>query len=397
MSLTEAMLLRDVQERLFSPTRSAIPLAIGAELEVIPIDATTHGVVPAERCAKVLSALADREDWLEERVDEDPASWTLPDGSRVSFEPGGQIEISSSPHEAASSLIQALERVARMLETEMKSQGFMLITRGVDPYNDVAAVPLQLNRQRYVRMTDYFNSIGDAGIRMMRQTAALQINVERGPDPLSRWLLLNALAPVVIALFSNSASYAGHDTGFASYRSQLWRTLDPSRTGLAYDRADPAGHYLSFALDAGAVSSGTTAAADYQSFRAWMKTTNVSLDDWNFHLSTLFPEVRPRAYFELRSADSVDITSLAAPIVFVAGLVYEPDHARAATELLGEPSAQLMHAAGKHGLRDLELRRFARELTQLSLAGAEALGTRYVAADHVESAREYFSRALAAD
>lgn len=397
MSLTEATLLKDVRERLFSPTRSAAPRAVGAELELIPVDAASRRVVPAESCAEALSRLADREDWIEVRAAEDPASWTLTDGARVSFEPGGQIEISSSPHDTASSLIHSLERVARMLETGLQSSGIILITRGVDPYNDVTTVPLQLNRERYVRMTNYFNSIGESGVRMMRQTAALQINVERGTDPMSRWRLLNALAPVVIALFANSASYAGRDTGFASYRAQLWRTLDPSRTGLAYDPDDPAKHYLSFALDAGAISSGVHAgAAGYQSFRDWMRKSDVSPDDWEFHLSTLFPEVRPKAYFELRSADTVDIASLAAPIVFVTGLVYDPDSARAATELLGRPSALLMHAAGKQGLGNAELSTLAGELTTLSVRGAEALGTRYVAADHVESARQYFKRALAA-
>ncbi|HLA14926.1 MAG TPA: glutamate-cysteine ligase family protein, partial [Gemmatimonadaceae bacterium] len=287
MSLTEAVLLEDVRERLFSPTRPVHPLAVGAEFELIPVGETTRKIVPAPSCAKILSRLADRYDWLEVRVEQDPPSWTLPDGARVSFEPGGQIEISSSPHETASSLIESLQRLAGMIETEMKAEGIMLITRGVDPYNDIAEVPLQLKRQRHVRMTEYFNSIGDAGIRMMRQTAALQINVERGTEPFSRWLLLNAIAPVVIALFASSGSYAGSDTGFASYRSQLWRTLDPSRTGLAYDPDDPLRHYLNFALNAGAISSGTTGASTrYQSFRRWMKNADVSMDDWEFHLST---------------------------------------------------------------------------------------------------------------
>lgn len=396
MSLTEAMLLEDVRERLFSPTRSVTPLAVGAEFELIPVVAETRRVVPATSCATILSRLADRDDWLEERLEQDPPSWTLPDGTRVSFEPGGQIEISSPPHESASSLIASLQLLAHMVETEMKAEGIMLVARGVDPYNDIADVPLQLKRQRYVRMTDYFNSIGESGIRMMRQTAALQINVERGTEPFSRWLLLNGIAPVVIALFANSGSYAGADTGFASYRSQLWRTLDPSRTGLAYASGDPAHHYLNFALDAGAISSGSPGPSTrYQSFREWMKKTDVSMDDWEFHLSTLFPEVRPKAYFELRSADTIDIGSLAAPIVFVTGLVYDPERARAAADILGEPSPRLMQTAAKHGLRDAALRDIAAELARLSLDGARALGTRYVASEHIQAAQQYFDRALA--
>ncbi|MDQ3673772.1 MAG: glutamate-cysteine ligase family protein [Gemmatimonadota bacterium] len=395
MSLSEAMLLEDVRQRLFSPTPSATPRAVGAELELIPVDAVTRAMVPVQVSAKALSRLNVREGWAAQGSADEPTSWRLPDGASISFEPGGQIEISSALHETASSLIESLQRVAHLLEAEMEGNGIALITRGVDPCNDIASVPLQLQRDRYIRMTNYFNSVSGSGIRMMRQTAALQINVERGDEPIARWRLLNALAPVVTALFANSREYAGSDTGFASYRAQLWRTLDHSRTGLAYSAEDSPFHYLRFALDAVAIRSGdATEGRPYHSFRNWMRKSDISIEDWNFHLSTLFPEVRPKSYFELRSADSIDIESLAAPIVFVTGLIYDPDCARRAGDFLGEPSPRLLETAGRDGLRDSGLREIARELAGLSLHGAEALGERYLSAENCETARKYFARAL---
>jgi len=392
------MLLDDIRQRLFSPTQSASPRAVGAELELIPVDARTKRVVPAKGGARssggVISALADREGWLEEKNDHDPSSWNLADGARISFEPGGQIEISSSAHHTASSLISALQQLAGTIQREMAAEGIELLARGVDPYNDIAAVPLQLHRDRYTRMTDFFNSLGPSGVRMMRQTAALQINVERGSDPASRWRLLNAIAPLVTALFANSQAYAGADTDHASYRAHLWRTLDGSRTGLAWDGKDPAYHYLGFALNALAMRSGTGEPTRYGSFLTWMRRVDLSLDDWHFHLSTLFPEVRPKAYFELRSADTVDIQWLAAPIVFVTGLIYDPAAADNATRLLGAPSAELLERAGRLGLSDPDLKRLARAAVELSLSGARALGPGYLEAGHLDSAREYFTRAL---
>ena len=398
MSLTEEMLLEDIRQRLFSPAQSVSPRAVGAELELIPIDAQTKRVVPAQGGARsssgALSALAEREGWHEEKNERDPSSWNLPDGARISFEPGGQIEISSSPHHTTSSLISALQQLAGTIRKEMAADGIELLARGVDPYNDIAAVPLQLHRERYTRMTDFFNSLGPSGVRMMRQTAALQINVERGGDPTSRWLLLNALAPLVIALFANSRAYAGSDTRHVSYRAHLWRTLDGSRTGLAWDGTDPAHHYLRFALNALAMRSSKGEPTRYQSFMSWMRSADLSLDDWHFHLSTLFPEVRPKAYFEVRSADTIDIQWLAAPIVFVTGLIYDPDTARSAMSLLGAPSPDLLERAGRRGLSDPELRRLVGAVAELSLSGARALGSGYLDNAHVESAREYFARAL---
>jgi glutamate--cysteine ligase len=275
----------------------------------------------------------------------------------------------------------------------MRSEGVTLVARGVDPYNDISAIPLQLRRERYTRMTDYFNSIGPSGIRMMRQTAALQISVERGDDPLSRWRLLNALAPVMVALFANSRRYAGADTEFASYRAHLWRTLDLSRTGIPYAAGDPAGRYLAFALDAVAMRSGG-GGKPYSRYRDLLQSGESTEEDWHFHLSTLFPEVRPREYFELRSADTTELEWLPAPIVFVTGLIYDPDTAVEASRIIGRPSSQLLERAGKLGLADPELKRLASKLAELSLRGARSLGNAYLDEEHTRTARDYFARAL---
>jgi glutamate--cysteine ligase len=399
VSLTEAALLEDVRQRLFSPTSPAHARAVGVELELIPVDTRTRAVIRAREgehsSSRVLARLAAREGWTEESNGDDPASWNLPDAACISFEPGGQIEISSSPHPTASALIDRMTRVVEQIDEEMSAAGISLVAAGVDPCNDIAAVPLQLHRERYTMMTDYFDSIGVAGVRMMRQTAALQINVERGSDPVARWRLLNALAPLMVALFANSRIYAGSDTGFASYRAQIWRMLDTSRTGLAYAAINPAEHYLRFALDAIAMRSGTEPTSGrYVSFGEWMRSTEVSLDDWHFHLSTLFPEVRPRAYFELRSADTIDVRWLAAPIVFVTGLIYDSTAASSAVRLLGAPRSDFVERAGRLGLKDPELKKLVTECAELAVEGARALGTEYLADEHVDSARDYFARAL---
>jgi glutamate--cysteine ligase len=395
--LTEADLLADVSQRLFSPSSSGFPHAVGVELELIPVDVATHERTPAgDRSAgstAILSRLGKRKAWDEQSAGEDPPSWIVRDGSRISFEPGGQIEISSAPLATASEVIDAVQSLGGLIEEQMRAAGIDLIAKGVDPYNEISAVPLQLRRERYTRMTDYFNSVGPSGIQMMRQTAALQISVERGSDPLPRWRLLNALAPVVVGLFANSRRYAGADTDFASYRAHFWRTLDSSRTGIPYASSDPARHYLEFALDAIAMKSGSSGRG-YSSFRDLLRTGEITVEDWQFHLSTLFPEVRPREYFELRSADTIELEWLPAPIVFVTGLVYDASTAVEAARIIGEPSSSLLERAGRLGLGDPEIRRLTATLSELSLSGARFLGDKYLRHEHVETARAYFARAL---
>lgn len=398
MSLTEAELLDDVGQRLFAPARSLHPRAIGLELELIPLYKSTHARVLATRServstAEVLSRLGERLGWHEQSNDDDPPSWKLDDGALISFEPGGQIEISTAPQPTASEVIDSTQKLVAIIRDAMSKEGIELVARGVDPYNDIKDVPLQLNRDRYTGMTSYFDSIGPFGVQMMRQTAALQINLERGDDPKGRWRLLNSLAPIIIALFANSRRYAGKPTGWASYRSQLWRTLDPSRTGIVYDESGHVERYLTFALDAVAMRSGGGGIA-YRAFREWMVDPAVGKDDWLFHLSTLFPEVRPKDFFELRSADTIEPDALAAPVLFVTGLVYDEESAGRAIELTGAPNEKLLERAGRLGLADPEIRRIASRLVVLALDGARRLGNDYLRRPHLEAAYQHFARAL---
>jgi glutamate--cysteine ligase len=399
VSLTEAQLLEDVRRRLFAPTRSANPHAIGLELELIPVHRSTRARALATNdgpisTAEVLSRLGRTEGWLEQSNGGDPPSWKLEDGGSISFEPGGQIEISTAPKPTASEVIDSTQSLVVMLRDAMATAGIELLARGVDPYNDIDAVPLQLQRDRYAGMTRYFDSIGPSGVRMMRQTAALQMNLERGGDPKSRWRLLNSLAPIVVALFANSRQYARKPTEWASYRAQLWRTLDPSRTGIVYDETGHVERYLRFALDAIAMRDEGTG---YRAFREWISEPAINREDWLFHLSTLFPEVRPKEFFELRSADTIEPEALAAPVVFVTGLVYDEDCARRAAELIGAPSGKLLDRAGRLGLADPEIRRIASRLVVLALDGGRRLGGDYLRRSHLEAAYQYFARALQAN
>ena len=369
---------------------------IGLELELIPVHKTTHTRALAtndERAstAEVLSLLGRHEGWHERSNGGDPPSWKLADGARISFEPGGQIEISTAPKPTASEAIDSTQGLVKMLRDAMSNAGIELLARGVDPFNAIDAVPLQLQRERYTGMTRYFDSLGPSGVQMMRQTAALQLNLERGEDPKFRWRLLNSLAPIVVALFANSRQYARKPTAWASYRAQLWRTLDPSRTGIIYDETGHVERYLCFALDAIAMRGG---GPGYRAFREWIHEPAINREDWLFHLSTLFPEVRPKEFFELRSADTIDLDALAAPVVFVTSLVYDEESAHRTAELIGAPSEKLLERAGRLGLADPEIRRITSRLVVLALEGGRRLGGDYLRRPHLEAAYQYFARAL---
>ena len=366
--------LRDVA---FAPRRDDTPRRIGAEIEWIPVDPVTRRIVPLATSVERLRA-ASRGEWCEELTPSRAPRFVLADRSVLSFEPGGQIEYSSAPSTSASEVVRRMRAMAARLGETMT-----LLSVGIDPVNPPENAPLQLGGTRYCAMAAYFHTIGPAGARMMRQTAAYQVSLDRGGDPVAEWRLLNALAPYAIATFANSPRYAGADTGHQSYRAHTWRTLDPSRTGVFGGHGDPAAEYVAFALRARAILDPSHAPFG-----------ELALGDaaWETHLTTLFPEVRPRGTFEVRSIDAIEPAWYVAPLAWLGGLAYDPISARAAADLVGAPDADQLVRAGQAGLGDPRIASTAAALAELAIQGCRRLGASFLDAEDLEQATDLFER-----
>jgi glutamate--cysteine ligase len=395
-----ALLQADLASRAFAapPTASLTPRRVGAEVELIPLDAATGRRCPLDSGAATggapgtlpfLRGYGSRKGWREVTTAKGTPSFQLPAGGTLSFEPGGQLEYSSPPCHSPSALLALLRAVVLPLRAAAANEGIELLPAGLDPYNPAEAAPLLLHAARYTRMAEYLGRIGPAGARMMRQTAAFQVSLDLDDEPSLRWTVLNAAAPFLVAIFANSPLYEGAPTGCRSARAEVWRTLDPARTGLPWDERDPVGHYCDFALSAPALLLPELNGA-HQPFGEWLRHARPTLDEWHEHLSTLFPEVRPRGHLELRSCDAVPPQWYAAPLALTVGITYDPWASRAARELLGRPDMDLLHRAGRMGLGDVAIRRVAADLVDIALAGCGHLGAGYFHPSDLELARHYF-------
>lgn len=372
------------------------PPRLGAELEWIPVAADTGVPVPIHAAAggpatlPMLRRLAARNGWRETGTDAVPA-FRLPGGGLVAYEPGGQIEYSSPPFAHGSALLRDLLTVHAALQSAADEQGTLLLNVGIDPVTPLERVAQQLHSERYNRMAAYFAGIGPAGARMMRQTASFQVNLDFGPEPALAWRVLNAAAPLVTAIFAHSSRYGGAESGWRSTRARQWRELDPARTGLfspvSLTGDAAAADYLRFALAAPAMLLPVQGEAP--SFGALLEQGRTSPADWAAHLSTLFPEVRPKGYLEVRSIDALPPRWYAAPLVLLAGLVYDPAALRAAADLLGAPDPALLPLAARAGLCDPGIAATARDLVGIALAGA-ARSTWFDPAD-LEAAHLFFA------
>lgn len=383
--------LRDgIYATSFAPTvESRLPL-VGAEVEFLAHDSITGFPLPLLSGSRGLVDLLRRyavgAEWRERPGYGRVPRFEIPGRALISFEPGGQLEISTVPCVGASVLITLLHDVVAPLHAAMADQDVRLESIGIDPRNLARRIPLQLPVERYETMTRYFERIGPFGIRMMRQTAAIQVSIDRGPRPADRWRLLNDLAPYLVAVFANSPHYAGEATGHRSYRAHCWRMLDTTRTGASVVDPDPAAEYTRFALAANDMASSV--GDDRVPFAA--RVPDESYDDaWRTHLTTLFPEVRPRGHFEVRSCDAIDPGWYAAPIVFLYGLAHD-DRAAKEASVLAADSRALLRGAGELALRDASIARTARDLFQLALDGARRLGPAHVSGADIDVASDFF-------
>jgi glutamate--cysteine ligase len=396
--LTRAALAADLAESTFAGpiSGSLTPRQVGAEVEFIPVE-----LLSGRRCAiesdgvtstlPFLRRFGARQGWRESYTPKGTPCFSLPVGGTVTFEPGGQLEYSSPPCRSASALLSLLRSVVLPLRAAAAGEGINLLALGIDPLNSADQAPLLIHAKRYQRMAEYLARRGPEGALMMRQTAAFQVSLDFDDEPWLRWRLLNAAVPYAIAIFANSPIYAGERTSYQSARSAVWRRVDPTRTGIPYDPQEPVSAYLDFALAAPAILFPTVD-GEHRPFGEWLSRANPTVDEWHDHLSTLFPEVRPRGHLELRSVDAIAPHWYAAPLAFTTGLVYDSGALRAAEELLGAPDPGLLDRAGRCGLHDPAIARTAADLFQLALAGCRGLGPGYFHPSDLEQATAFFER-----
>ncbi|WP_328584283.1 ergothioneine biosynthesis glutamate--cysteine ligase EgtA [Streptomyces sp. NBC_00370] len=239
---------------------------------------------------------------------------TLPLTSALTFEPGGQLELSSQP---AASLMECVASTAADLDLvrpALRTAGLALTGYGQDPWH----LPQRmLHAPRYDAMEAYLDRIGAAGRAMMRTTASVQVCLDAGheePGPLGyarRWQLAHLLGAVLVAAFANSPMREGRRTGWRSTRQAMWTQLDPARTAAPSLRLEPRAAWAAHALDAPVMCvqtpEGPWHVPDGVSFRDWIRSglpRPPLRADLDYHVTTLFPPARPRGHLELRMIDA---------------------------------------------------------------------------------------------
>lgn len=341
-TVQQPRLLRDIESARHHVARTALRpdtrQRVGLELEFHLVDLRDPARRP--RWAEVQALVAALPD--------------MPSGSRVTVEPGGQLELSTPPATDASSAVAALRSDSAKLRAALAVAGYGAAALGADPARRVERVN---PHPRYAAMERHFaaRGRGRAGMAMMNATAALQINLDAGSP--SQWQrrtsLLRALTPVMIAISATSPWLGGRASGWRSMRQEAWQGLDPRCSG-PVPVGDPTSAWADQAMAAPVIltrqASGLVPVLERLRFEQWVAEPRrvgrePDLADLDYHLSTLFPPVRPRGYLELRCLDALPERWWPAVVGFVVTLVDDPVAADLAADLAQPVAHDLVEAA----------------------------------------------------
>ncbi|MDV8024579.1 ergothioneine biosynthesis glutamate--cysteine ligase EgtA [Rhodococcus sp. IEGM 1330] len=348
------------------------PALIGAELEwLTALDDGTRPTLSA--LAAALGVHSPRS------LDPESPALSLPGGSIVTVEPGGQVELSSSPYASVSHLAPMLDADARLLRDILGSAGIDIASV---PADTVRAPERLLVLPRYCAMENRFTTIGPFGKLMMCNTAAAQVSVDAGRDRAevaARWHMLHVIGPAFVAAFARSPELAGAPGGnWASQRMRTWIELDSSRTDssrtAAPNTGDPIADYARWALDVPllCIQGGTQnwEAPVGTTFAQWLDDPDIvgrapNSSDLDYHLTTLFPQVRACGHLEIRYLDAQPDGQWVVPAAAFEALLSTPELVARATEIGGGTAGRWLDAA-RVGLADRDLRIAATELLDLA-------------------------------
>jgi glutamate--cysteine ligase len=345
---------------------------IGGEFErqALRPDGSPVGFFEEHGIQEILAALAVRNGWREIREDGHliglcgKAGPGAP-GPCLTLEPGGQVELSGSPHRSLLALRDELMGFQDDLAAIARGRPIRWVACGYSPLTSIEAIEW-VPKSRYAVMRAYLPQRGELAHHMMKATCAVQVNYDYADeaDCARKVQAVARIAPLVTGIFANSPIRQGRETGFQSYRAHIWTRTDPDRCGIPQWLVDGYSHerWLEYLLQVPMMFvriGDEHRPAHGMSFGHYMRHGIEghfpTMSDWELHQTSVFPELRVKSTLEARGIDCVPPPLAVGACALYTGLLYDDSALDACIELGGElarhgPAAELLDRAARHGL-----------------------------------------------
>jgi glutamate--cysteine ligase len=339
---------------------------------------------------QVLTSLENDHGWDPIReIPDGPVLGLRRAAANITLEPSVQFELSGEPLVDLHAVCAEKKNHLRELRPISEHLGIAWLGTGFHPtarLNELSWVP----KKRYPIMREYLPKKGSGGLDMMQRTATVQGNFDWSSeaDAMKKLAVALKLSPIIQAWFSNAPFSEGRAHGAFSRRGDVWRNMDPTRSGLVaplWDKASPSyDDYVEWSLDAGMFlfwRDGKNHLNTGQTFRDFLNNGyeghHATLDDYRLHLQTLFPEARLKNTLEVRSVDGLPPDLALASLAVWTGILYDDGALDDAAALLSPLTFESVEEArgglierGLHApLLDRDGFAWANELCEMALSG----------------------------
>ncbi|KAK0588277.1 hypothetical protein LWI29_037099 [Acer saccharum] len=333
---TEPLTKEDLVNHLASGCKPKQNWRIGTEHEKFGFEFGTLRPMKYEQIAELLHSIAERFHW-EKIIEEDKIIGLKQGKQGISLEPGGQFELSGAPVETLHQTCAEINSHLYQVKAVAEEMGIGFLGIGFQPKWGIKDIPI-MPKGRYEIVRHYMPKVGTLGLDMMFRTCTVQVNLDFSSeaDMIRKFRAGLALQPIATALFANSPFTEGKPNGYLSMRSQIWTDTDKNRSGMlpfVFDDSFGFEQYVDYALDVPmyfVYHENKYIDSTGMSFRDFMagKLPHLpgkfpTLNDWEVHIGTIFPEVRLKKFLEMRGADGGPRGSLCALPAFWVGLLYD--------------------------------------------------------------------------
>ena len=301
-------------------------------------------------------------------------------GATLTLEPAAQLELSAGPYRGLADALRDLTCFEEGLQALLASVGERAIPVGYHPSTKATDLTL-IPKVRYDFMNRYLSAVSPFGPCMMRGSASTQISIDftDEADCVRKFRLADCCVPLFSLICDNSPIFEGKPRTHQLVRTEIWRHLDPDRSGIARGSAEPGYSWRAYAewiLDTpaivapgeGAVADGSGDAAacacchvDAEAARAAASPHVTAEAGWHFDtrsfgeiyanepmttadvehaLSMVFPDVRLKRYLEIRPADALPPAEAVAFAGLVKGLFYSERGLQGMEELFAGVSVE---------------------------------------------------------
>lgn len=251
----------------------------------------------------------------------------------TTLEPGSQLEFSTSPKtslkEIECSYFKFLEDLLPILDSKNQA----LINIGYHPVTEIDEITI-LPKKRYDFMFNYFKKRGSHAHNMMKGTASLQIAVDyrSEEDYIKKFLVANALTPVVYAMFDNGFYFEGKPYNHRNLRAYIWENTDKDRSGIvpsSFDKDFGYAKYSKYILDNPPILmdyGDRVVSTGDKKVRDLIDPDNYTKQELEHALTMFFPDVRTKNFIEIRMMDSVPYPLIMSVVAFWKGIIYNQDN-----------------------------------------------------------------------